>query len=145
MLKIVCVSLTSLLNHMALAQTEPVQTSQFRKVSQDSITGMRPIETFELPNGLSIIAGPDTGLKQVSLRLWYRVGSLHEVKRKTGSLHLFEHLMLKVSRFAPGGALAFERTMGADVTATTRYKSTDFNMTVMPEKVDEVLRFYSDG
>ena len=113
-------------------------------VSTQNLPGFPDIQSIVLKNGMEVLIWPEPSAKQVGLALWYRVGSLHEKPGITGIAHLFEHMMLRPSKLAPQGALAFERTMGAEVDATTRYRTTDFGMTFQPEKLDLVLQFQAD-
>ncbi len=56
------------------------------------------VERYELPNGLTVLYlhGPQAPV--FSYQTWFRVGSRHEVRGKTGIAHLFEHLMFKGTR-----------------------------------------------
>jgi zinc protease len=109
-----------------------------------SIPGFPDIQTQILPNGLKVVVWPDPAAKQASINIWYRVGSLHERPGITGIAHIFEHMTLRPSKFAPQGALAFERTMGADTNAHTRFKTTDYYATLPPEKIEHMITYYAD-
>ena len=52
-----------------------------------------PYETFTLPNGLTTIVHTDRKSPVVGVTIYYRVGSKHEPRGRTGFAHLFEHLM----------------------------------------------------
>ncbi len=114
------------------------------KTKKFHFDGFEPIEAKILKNGTQVYIWPDTSAQQVSLEIWYRAGSIHEKPGVTGIAHLFEHMMLRPSRFAPKGALAFERTMGADVGAHTRYRTTNYNITFPQEKLDFALNYQAD-
>ncbi|HVZ75179.1 MAG TPA: pitrilysin family protein [Polyangia bacterium] len=58
-------------------------------------------ETFELPNGLTVILHVDRTSPLVAVNLWYHVGSKDEAPGRTGFAHLFEHLMFMGSKHAP--------------------------------------------
>jgi zinc protease len=58
-------------------------------------------ETFELPNGLTVILHVDRTSPLVAVNLWYHVGSKDESPGRTGFAHLFEHLMFMGSKHAP--------------------------------------------
>jgi predicted Zn-dependent peptidase len=49
-----------------------------------------PVETYTLPNGLTVILHRDPSLPRVAVNLWYRVGSADEKPGRTGFAHLFE-------------------------------------------------------
>jgi zinc protease len=72
----------------AVAQTAPAQVS------------VNPIAYTErtLPNGLRVYAIRDTGTPNVSVQVWYDVGSKDDPKGKSGFAHMFEHLMFKSTR-----------------------------------------------
>ncbi|RDE06181.1 M16 family metallopeptidase [Sphingomonas aracearum] len=51
-----------------------------------------------LANGLRVYAIRDTGTANVSVQVWYDVGSKDDPKDRSGFAHLFEHLMFKATR-----------------------------------------------
>ena len=59
--------------------------------------GKIDFETYELPNGLTVILAPDRTTQVVSVNVWYNVGSRNEVRGRTGFAHLFEHMMFQGS------------------------------------------------
>ena len=61
------------------------------------------IEKYVLPNGLTVLYWPDFSAPLFSFQSWFRVGSRHEVKGRTGIAHLFEHLMFKGTKNHPEG------------------------------------------
>ena len=56
-----------------------------------------PIETFKLPNGLSVVLSEDHTAPIVAVNLWYHVGSANERVGRTGFAHLFEHMLFQGS------------------------------------------------
>jgi zinc protease len=56
-----------------------------------------PIETFTLPNGLSVVLSEDHTAPLVAVNLWYHVGSANERAGRTGFAHLFEHMLFQGS------------------------------------------------
>ena len=56
-----------------------------------------PIETFQLPNGLSVVLSTDYTAPIVAVNLWYHVGSANERPGRTGFAHLFEHMLFQGS------------------------------------------------
>jgi predicted Zn-dependent peptidase len=52
-----------------------------------------PYESYMLDNGMNVILMEDHSLPQVTLNIWYGVGSRNEADGRTGFAHLFEHLM----------------------------------------------------
>ncbi|HSX57266.1 MAG TPA: pitrilysin family protein, partial [Sphingomonas sp.] len=51
-----------------------------------------------LPNGLKVYAIRDTSTANVSVQVWYDVGSKDDPAGKSGFAHMFEHLMFKGTR-----------------------------------------------
>jgi predicted Zn-dependent peptidase len=56
-----------------------------------------PIDTFRLPNGLTVILSEDHTAPLVAVNLWYHVGSANERPGRTGFAHLFEHMLFQGS------------------------------------------------
>jgi zinc protease len=56
-----------------------------------------PIESFQLPNGLSVVLSEDHTAPIVAVNLWYHVGSANEREGRTGFAHLFEHMLFQGS------------------------------------------------
>ncbi|MCW3797909.1 insulinase family protein [Sphingomonas sp. BN140010] len=54
-----------------------------------------------LPNGLKVYAMRDTSSPNVSVQVWYDVGSKDDPRGRSGFAHLFEHLMFKATRNMP--------------------------------------------
>jgi zinc protease len=62
--------------------------------------GVQPIAftTRTLANGLRVYALRDTATPNVSVQVWYDVGSKDDPKGRSGFAHMFEHLMFKATR-----------------------------------------------
>lgn len=128
---------------IALGVTQTIFATE--RLSTDRLDGFPDIESFRLTNGLTLVLWPDSSAKQVGIKLWYKVGALHEKPGITGIAHLFEHMMLRPSQYSPpDGGLAFERTLGAQIGATTRFKTTDFYVALGSENLETMLRYYAD-
>src|SRR5262245_59491480 len=54
-----------------------------------------------LPNGLRIYAMPDADTANVSVAVWYDVGSKDDPEKRSGFAHLFEHMMFKSTANMP--------------------------------------------
>src|SRR3982751_6226314 len=63
-------------------------------------TAVKPIDFTErmLANGLRVYAIRDTGTSNVSVQVWYNVGSKDDPAGHSGFAHMFEHLMFKATR-----------------------------------------------
>jgi zinc protease len=54
-----------------------------------------------LPNGLKVYTSRDTSTSNVTVQVWYRVGSKDDPEDRSGFAHLFEHLMFKATQNFP--------------------------------------------
>lgn len=54
-----------------------------------------------LPNGLRVYAMPDPNTANVSVQVWYDVGSADDPLGRSGFAHLFEHIMFQSTRNMP--------------------------------------------
>ncbi|GAM98340.1 hypothetical protein U91I_01973 [alpha proteobacterium U9-1i] len=55
----------------------------------------------ELANGMRVYAMPDANTANVSVQVWYDVGSKDDPIGRSGFAHLFEHIMFKATRNMP--------------------------------------------
>jgi zinc protease len=80
----------------ALAQGRPPPTSQPQ-------AAVPPIAFTErtLPNGLQVFTALDRTTPNVSVQVWYGVGSKNDPRGRSGFAHLFEHLMFKATKDLP--------------------------------------------
>jgi len=80
---------------LAGAQTAAAQGEQGARTES-----VKPIAftTRTLPNGLRVYAIRDTTTPNVSVQVWYDVGSKDDPKGRSGFAHMFEHLMFKATR-----------------------------------------------
>ena len=56
------------------------------------------VETYTLPNGLTVILHEDHKTPVVAVNVLYKVGSKDEKPGRTGFAHLFEHMMFQGSK-----------------------------------------------
>jgi zinc protease len=54
-----------------------------------------------LPNGMDVYTARDTTTSNVTVQVWYRVGSKDDPEGRSGFAHLFEHLMFKATKDFP--------------------------------------------
>ena len=80
----------ALLPLSAQAQTAPAPAA----------AAVKPLAFTErtLANGLKVYAIRDTGTSNVSVQVWYDVGSKDDPAGRSGFAHMFEHLMFKATR-----------------------------------------------
>ncbi|WP_205598392.1 pitrilysin family protein [Caulobacter sp. 17J65-9] len=81
---------------LALAPAAPAAQTQAKAPAG----AIAPIEYTQrtLPNGLRVFAIRDTSTPNVSVQVWYDVGSKDDPAGRSGFAHLFEHLMFKQTR-----------------------------------------------
>ena len=78
--------------------------------------------TRTLPNGVKVYASVDRSTPNVTVQVWYGVGSKDDPVGRSGFAHLFEHLMFKASRDIP--AEGFDR-LTEDVGGFNNASTTD--------------------
>jgi len=66
-----------------------------------------PFKERRLANGLLVITSPDKTTPNVSVQVWYGVGSKNDPMGRSGFAHLFEHMMFKATKDLP--AESFDR------------------------------------
>jgi predicted Zn-dependent peptidase len=104
-----------------------------------------PYQAFTLDNGLRVIVHEDRKAPVIAVSVWYRVGSKHEPKGKTGFAHLFEHLMFNGSENSPGDFFEPLQQVGAtDENGTTNVDRTNYFETVPTGALDMALFLESD-
>jgi zinc protease len=54
-----------------------------------------------LPNGLQVFSSVDRTTPNVTVQVWYGVGSKDDPVGRSGFAHLFEHMMFKATRTCP--------------------------------------------
>ncbi|WP_394663517.1 M16 family metallopeptidase [uncultured Sphingomonas sp.] len=89
-----------LLGVAALPSLVGAQTATPHASTGARTESVKPIDftTRTLPNGLRVYAIRDTTTPNVSVQVWYDVGSKDDPKGRSGFAHMFEHLMFKATR-----------------------------------------------
>ena len=79
------------------------------------------VETYTLPNGLTVILHEDHAQPRVTINTWFAVGSKDEAQGRTGFAHLFEHLMFMGTSRVPNSQfdVLMERGGGANNASTS--------------------------
>jgi zinc protease len=103
---------------------------------------VKPIAFTErtLPNGLRVYAIRDTGTANVSVQVWYDVGSKNDPVGRSGFAHMFEHLMFKASRNL--AAEQFDRLtedVGGNNNASTNDDYTEYHEVVPANHLQRLL------
>ncbi|HEY3695442.1 pitrilysin family protein [Phenylobacterium sp.] len=73
-----------------------------------------------LPNGLEVYISPDRTTPNVTVQVWYGVGSKDDPQGRSGFAHLFEHMMFKATRDFPAESIdRFTEDVGGFNNAST--------------------------
>mgnify|MGYP001031799696 CR=1 FL=1 len=103
-----------------------------------------PYESFTLPNGLVTLVHTDRKAPVVGVTVYYRVGSKHEPRGRTGFAHLFEHLMFGGSENVPSFDVPLEAAGSTSTNGSTWYDRTNYVETVPTGALDLALFMESD-
>jgi zinc protease len=103
-----------------------------------------PYEKFVLANGLTVLIHTDRKAPIVGVTTYYRVGSKHEPKGRTGFAHLFEHLMFGGSENVPNFDVPLEGAGSTPTNGSTWYDRTNYVETVPTGALDLTLFMESD-
>jgi zinc protease len=93
-----------------------------------------------LANGLEVYTVEDSSTPNVSVQVWYKVGSKDDPASRSGFAHLFEHMMFKATRNLP--AETFDRLtedVGGFNNASTNDDYTDYFETVPANYLKTIL------
>ncbi len=94
----------------------------------------------ELPNGLRVYAMPDPDTANVSVAVWYDVGSKDDPPGRSGFAHLFEHIMFKsTSNMPPEMMDRLTEDAGGFNNASTWNDFTNYYETVPANHLERVL------
>jgi zinc protease len=122
----------------AVEASEPVPVAKL--VEAVSI----PFETFELGNGLKVVVHTDRKAPVVGVTTYYRVGSKHEPRGKTGFAHLFEHIMFTGSENVENFDVPLEAAGSTGTNGSTNPDRTNYVETVPTGALDLALMMESD-
>ncbi|GGD42928.1 M16 family metallopeptidase [Croceicoccus pelagius] len=103
-----------------------------------------PYESFTLDNGLTVLVHTDRKSPIVGVTTYYRVGSKHEPRGRTGFAHLFEHLMFGGSENVENFDIPLEAAGSTSTNGSTWYDRTNYVETVPTGALDLALFMESD-
>lgn len=103
-----------------------------------------PFERFTLENGLTTIIHTDRKAPIVGVTVYYRVGSKHEPRGRTGFAHLFEHLMFVGSENVENFDAPLLAAGSTGPNGSTYYDRTNYVETVPTGALDLALFMESD-
>ncbi len=93
-----------------------------------------------LPNGMDVYTSRDTSTSNVTVQVWYRVGSKDDPQNRSGFAHLFEHLMFKATKDFPDET--FDRLtedVGGNNNAFTSDDVTAYHETIPANHLERLL------
>ncbi|MFM5922885.1 MAG: M16 family metallopeptidase, partial [Novosphingobium sp.] len=103
-----------------------------------------PFESFTLPNGLTTLVHTDRKAPIVGVTLYYRVGSKHEPRGKTGFAHLYEHIFFGGSENVPNFDIPLEGAGSTPTNGSTNWDRTNYVETVPTGALDRALMMEAD-
>ncbi|MDE2619932.1 MAG: insulinase family protein, partial [Sphingomonadales bacterium] len=103
-----------------------------------------PYESFTLANGLTVLVHTDRKAPIVGVTTYYRVGSKHEPRGKTGFAHLYEHLFFGGSENVPNFDVPLEGAGSTATNGSTSYDRTNYVETVPKGALERALMMESD-
>ncbi|QKG70200.1 M16 family metallopeptidase [Erythrobacter mangrovi] len=103
-----------------------------------------PYESFTLENGLTVLVHTDRKAPIVGVTTYYRVGSKHEPRGRTGFAHLFEHLMFGGSENVENFDIPLEAAGSTSTNGSTNFDRTNYVETVPTGALDLALMMESD-
>jgi zinc protease len=94
-----------------------------------------------LAQRLIVYAIRDTSTANVSVQMWYNVGSKDDPAGRSGFAHLFEHILSRVTRNIPPGELSriVEEQAGGTRNASTGPDTTNYYETVPANQLEAML------
>ncbi|WP_151972331.1 M16 family metallopeptidase [Erythrobacter sp. EC-HK427] len=125
---------------------EPAAEPEVEPASLEAIIAdfQVPYETFTLENGLQVVVHTDRKAPIVGVTTYYRVGSKHEPRGRTGFAHLFEHLMFGGSENVENFDIPLEAAGSTSTNGSTWYDRTNYVEVVPTGALDLALMMESD-
>lgn len=106
---------------------------------------LRNIHREVLPNGLTILTERMEHIRSVSIGIWVRTGSRHELPDHNGISHFLEHMVFKGTKSRSAQAIAREvDSIGGNMDAFTAKECICFNIKVLDEHLPIALDILSD-
>ena len=103
-----------------------------------------PYQSFTLANGLTVLVHTDRKAPIVGVTTYYRVGSKHEPRGKTGFAHLYEHLFFGGSENVANFDVPLEAAGSTATNGSTSYDRTNYVETVPTGALERALMMESD-
>ena len=128
---------------------EPMDTAATPPATDGSLASLVdkvdiPYEQFTLDNGLTVLVHTDRKAPIVGVTTYYRVGSKHEPRGRTGFAHLFEHLMFGGSENVENFDIPLEAAGSTSTNGSTNFDRTNYVEVVPTGALDLALMMESD-
>ena len=112
---------------------------------QQLMEGLRNIRRQVLPNGLTILTEEMPHIRSVSIGIWIRTGSRHEVPEQNGISHFVEHMLFKGTQTRSAEQIAREvDSIGGNMDAFTAKECICFDVKVLDEHLPVAWDILSD-
>ncbi len=120
-------------------------SARLRARGEFSFGGGLAVARYSLGNGLGILLLADHSAPVLSYHTWFRVGSKHEKRGKTGLAHLFEHLMFgETEQLRKGQLDRLIETAGGETNAATWVDWTHYHSELPASELPLVVRIEAD-
>jgi len=103
------------------------------------------VQSFQLPNGLTVIVQPDRRSPTAVQMLWLRVGAVDETDRESGVAHVLEHMLFKGTPTVAEGEFSRRiAALGGSDNAFTSRDVTAYHVQVPVEHLPDAMRLEAD-
>lgn len=101
--------------------------------------------TSTLANGLTVLSENMSGVRSITLGIWFKVGSRDELDSEAGISHFMEHMLFKgtPTRTAADISMEFD-SMGAELNAFTSREYTCFYARFVDEYLERAIEILAD-
>src|SRR6478735_6696948 len=98
-----------------------------------------------LPNGLEVYTSLDKTTPNVTVQVWYGVGSKDDPQGRSGFAHLFEHMMFKATKDFPAESIdRFTEDVGGFNNASTYDDFTNYYEVVPANNLERLIWLESE-
>lgn len=98
------------------------------------------VHEYRIENGLTLLVLPRRELPILSLQIWYKTGSAHEVPGETGIAHFLEHMYsLGTKSYGPRDVDRLVRSVGGQKNASTWVDYTRYFVNIPSAALDDFL------
>ncbi|MEP6620937.1 MAG: pitrilysin family protein [bacterium] len=130
---------------LALLCAAPSAAQKSASAAKGSDAVNIPFEKMTLANGLTVLLAPDHSVPQVTVDVWYHVGSKNELAGRTGFAHMFEHVMFTGSGHVPYGMHdRLTEGVGGNNNGSTTNDRTNYYETVPSNYLESALWLEAD-